>query len=216
MPMTLVLLIRLILGAIAAMIAANKGRNAGGWFVGGFFLGLIGIIIVAVLPNRKEQADYRAHADTEMHRLREQLRQERMKNESFRLYAGERLDAHDHQLGVDTRSRASLPAPDISGPIPLQPLDDRGADDPARYLDELVANAEADRRQSPGGAVGGETPVWFYETAGQATGPVTESEIRRLLRAGRIGGQTLLWTAGLDEWTLARQVRQFVDEIPAT
>ena len=35
-------------------------------------------------------------------RLREQLRQERFKNETFRQFATERLDVHDDALGLDT------------------------------------------------------------------------------------------------------------------
>jgi uncharacterized membrane protein YeaQ/YmgE (transglycosylase-associated protein family) len=46
------LFIGLIAGAICAVIAQNKGRSPGGYFLLGFFLGLIGIIITAVIPSR--------------------------------------------------------------------------------------------------------------------------------------------------------------------
>lgn len=35
------------------IIASSKNRSAAGWFFGGLFLGLIGLLIVACLP-RKE------------------------------------------------------------------------------------------------------------------------------------------------------------------
>ena len=34
------------------IIAGHKNRSVAGWFFGGFFLGLIGLIIVACLPHK--------------------------------------------------------------------------------------------------------------------------------------------------------------------
>lgn len=109
MPAVFQLVIMAICGAIAAVIAANKGRSAVGWFFGGFFLGLIGIIVVAVISNKKQEQEQRLHVAREQRRLREQLRQERIKNEAFRSTAAARLDAHDQHLGLDTRGAAALP-----------------------------------------------------------------------------------------------------------
>lgn len=97
------LLIRVVLGAIGAAIAYNKNRSAVGWFFGGFFLGLIGIIIVAVLKDPTEDERFREEAERENRRLREQLQQEKIKNETFRQHTFNRLDAHDAKLGMDTK-----------------------------------------------------------------------------------------------------------------
>ena len=46
------LLFRLIWGIVCAVIAKKKGRS-GAWFFGGFFLGLIGLIIVLCLRKKR-------------------------------------------------------------------------------------------------------------------------------------------------------------------
>ena len=68
-----IILVRCVTGGIAA-IASSKGRSVGGWFAGGFLLDIIGIVIVAVLPNLKQQAQLRNRRSRENRRLREQLR----------------------------------------------------------------------------------------------------------------------------------------------
>jgi hypothetical protein len=126
------LIARIICGAIAAAIASHKGRSAVGWFFGGFFIVIIGIIIVACLPNLNETRRRDQYVQQENRRLREQLMQEQIKNEAFRRHTAARLDSHDNQLGVDTRSIVSaLPAADgtystpqledLSGSQPLIP-----------------------------------------------------------------------------------------------
>lgn len=46
--------ILLICGIIAAMIASFKGRNTAGWFLAGLFLGVIGVLLVGLLPKLKQ------------------------------------------------------------------------------------------------------------------------------------------------------------------
>ena len=102
------LLIMAIFGGISAAIASSKGRNTVGWFFIGFFFGCIGLIIILCLSNLLEdQARWDAQA-VEQRRLREQLRQEQLKNETFRQHTAARLDVHDRTLGIDTRA-ASVP-----------------------------------------------------------------------------------------------------------
>ena len=113
------IIILLVCGGVAAAIANQKGRSAIGWFFGGFFLGLVGIVIVAVLPNLKEEREKHEAHYRERRRLREQLRQEKMKNEAFRQHAASRLDSHDNALGIDTRgSGAALPHHDRPKSLP--------------------------------------------------------------------------------------------------
>ena len=184
MNLSIHLILGTITGAIGALIASSKGRNAVGWFFGGFFLGLIGLIIVAVLPNLKRQREYEAQLARENRRLREQVKQERIKNESFRRYTTGRLDVHDQALGLDTRTAQALPgtaaAPQLTMGDPL-----------AIPIEPPVAR------------------LWYYEVEGQAMGPVPEAEVRDLLQAGRIGPQTLVWCEDLGSWTPASRVAAF-------
>jgi len=165
---------RLICAACAAAIASRKGRSTVGWFFGGFFLGVVGIIIVAVISNRKELETERRRTAEERRRLREQLRQEKMKNEGFRKYTMGRLDSHDKALGMDTRpADALLTGPAEQGQAGAKPLPEPD-DDKA---------------------------VWYYELQGAAKGPVTRSDIKAMLLSKTINGSTLVWTEDLGEWT---------------
>jgi|GEM_PF-800836 len=41
---------------------------------------------------------------------------------------------------------------------------------------------------------------WYYAQEGRAVGPVQEEELRKLIREGRIGTQTLVWHDGMSNW----------------
>jgi len=204
------LLVAGVCGIIAAAIASNKGRSAVGWFFGGFFLGLIGIIVVACLSNLKEEQARRLQAESERRRLREQLSQERHKSETYRRYSMQRLDAHDDALGLDTRSAAALPG----GDAPSQALP-AGGEDPAAALHRMSgATPQAkDPQPVPPPTTGPAAPrafaEWYYEINGQTQGPVTEPDIKYLLRLKKIGPGTLLWTEQLGQWTPVSQVPTF-------
>ena len=45
---------------------------------------------------------------------------------------------------------------------------------------------------------------WFYVRDGAQAGPVPEDEVLHLIRNGDIGGETLVWAEGLDDWEPAR------------
>ncbi len=200
--MAIQLIVMTVCGVIAAVIASHKGRSVAGWFFGGFFLGLIGVIIVACLANVKEQKAHREQTERERHRLREQLRQERLKNEAFRRYSAERLDTHDQVLGVDTRSRpAALPG---GAEKPALSAGDR-AEAPEAALHRLVRAQEP--TVQPAAEASGS--LWYYELSGDTVGPVSEQQVRELMRAGTIGPNTLLWTEGLGGWTLAARIGRF-------
>jgi len=176
------LVIITICGFIAAAIANSKGRSVVGWFFGGFLLGIVGVIIVAVLPNLKAQREKEEYAERENRRLREQLRQERIKAESFRRHAQARLDTHDEHLGIDSRGAEAR----LTGP------NDR--------------NAGLLEGDSPGG---GSTAHWYYEQSGQAIGPTTAEDIKQQLRGGTLAGQTLVWNESLGDWAPAHAVAEF-------
>ena len=181
------LIIMFICGVIAAVIASGKDRSKVGWFFGGFFLGLIGIIIVACLSNLKEEQQYRDHTANERRRLREQLRQERLKNEAFRQYTGARLDEHDEHLGIETRSTDQALAGAgrllTSGQVPPPPPLPSGTATPSPH-------------------------TWFYEVRGESVGPVSESELRTLLDSGTISMETLVWKESLSDWMPASRLGQ--------
>lgn len=189
------LILPAICGIIAAIIASSKGRNVVGWFFVGFLLGLIGVIIAAVMPNLKKQKAQEEFASQERRRLREQLRQERLKSEAFRQYSVARLDAHDQHLGINTRTAASLP-----GAPQQQALPSQGNE----AIDSLITQMHSNTPVSMGKPI-----TWYFDRNGQPVGPMPESEIYRMIQSGGIQKHTLMWTEGFDEWVAAAEVEQF-------
>ena len=78
-----VLILNLLFAIICAVVASNKGRSAVGWFILGFFFPIIAIIVLCCIANLKEEEQRRRHDYERTHRIREQLRQEQIKNEAF-------------------------------------------------------------------------------------------------------------------------------------
>lgn len=190
------LLIGGVVGGICLAIAQSKGRNKLGWFFLGFFVsfifhicgGWIPILIVSVLPNLNEMKARDEYMSRENRRLREQLRQERMKSEAFRQHTQSRLDAHDDHLGLDTRSVNTTALPgSTSAPGGL-----------------LESQADA-----------GDTGLaqWYYELNGESVGPTSSEQIARLLREGHLSAATLVWAEHLGDWTAASNVPDFVDHL---
>lgn len=51
---------------------------------------------------------------------------------------------------------------------------------------------------------------WFYRREGSKQGPVTEAELRELLRTGGLRPDTPVWRVGMESWTTAIQCDEFV------
>lgn len=99
----------LIFGIICAIIAANRGRSAVGWFFIGAFLSCIGLILVLALPDLKKEEERERRQKLENRRLREQLAKERQVSDSRNQNVERRLGAHDEALGLDTSNPPELP-----------------------------------------------------------------------------------------------------------
>jgi hypothetical protein len=208
------LIVRVICGAIASAIASNKGRSTVGWFFGGFFFALLAIIIVACLSNKKDEKAYQDHVAQENRRLREKLDQERLKTEALRQHVVGRLDLHDAQLGIDTRSfRTALPGPDGQNSLTANDeLDALFADEspqaPVDTLPEPVAELSPyEQAPPPQESKKPSTRQWFFEQNGKSQGPVLEPELLSMFQAGRLDGTTLVWTESLTDWVAAKRVK---------
>jgi GYF domain 2 len=49
--------------------------------------------------------------------------------------------------------------------------------------------------------------LWYYARNDQQFGPVTASELKQLVNAGRLSPDDLLWREGMDAWTTAINLR---------
>lgn len=201
------LIFGLIFGIICAAIAHSKGRSAVGWFFVGFLIGLIGLIIILCMSDLKKERNQRMVADRERLRLREQLRQERLKNEAFRAHTTQRLDSHDQVLQLDTRQTTPLLA-DQSTPTfapqakeslpPKQQQQSNALGDLAQQVQSTPA-----RPPLPGEA------IWHYAKNGQPQGPHTEADIQDMILAKKLNAQSLVWKEGLQEWVAVHSVPEF-------
>ncbi len=191
------LILRIICAVIAGMIASAKGRSVIGWSIGGFFIMIIAIIIVACMGNLKEQRAQVERGARERRRLREQLRQERQKTEAFRQYSMTRLDSHDRTLGVDTRSVQALPGASRGPPQALPGASGPGAEGQALPSGPTYS------------AVG---PLWYYARGDQAQGPVSETELKHLINSSQIDWATMVWTEGLNDWSRLDEIPKFRTE----
>lgn len=52
-PSVIILILNILYIILCPIIAMKKGRSFVGWLFGGIFLGLIGLIIILCLPNKK-------------------------------------------------------------------------------------------------------------------------------------------------------------------
>ncbi len=197
-------LVLLICGVLAAVIASSKGRNPVGWFFGGFFLHIIGIVIVAVLPDLKAQRAEREYLERENRRLRERIRQEQVKNEAFRRHATKRLDVHDGHLRIDTR-QVSPPLPALEESVLALPAHDQAMEPATTYASGLQGDGEVEPLVVPARAreLGRD---WHYEASGGSIGPISEVDLVGKFRSGELNGSTLVWTSELEDWKAAGQV----------
>ncbi|QDU83581.1 hypothetical protein Pla163_06800 [Planctomycetes bacterium Pla163] len=101
----------LLFAILCAVFASSKGRSALGWFFVGLFLSFVGLIILAVLPDLKEDEKRQQALKNRQSHLKEQVRQERQRREAFEGHTLARLDAHDRHAGIDTRAGAPPPLP---------------------------------------------------------------------------------------------------------
>lgn len=187
------LLISILCGGCTAAIASVKGRNAIGWFFVGFFLGILGPIIAAVMPDLKAQQQAREHLERENRRLQERLKQEQVKNEAFRRHATKRLDIHDEHLAIDTRQAGPLALPDRDGALPAEQA--AGVATAVQTQTGSVPLPPVPRRRA-----------WHYSNAGETVGPIAEAELANRLGMGELDASTLVWCAELDDWKEAREV----------
>ncbi len=176
------LLIMVVFGAICSAIASSKGRNPVGWFFIGMFFPCIGLILILCLSNEKEQQARWDANNVEQRRLREQLRQEQLKNEAYRKHTAARLDAHDQRLGVDTRQTepVALPAtrPQAISGGPIDPSPPPGL--PAHH--------------------------WFTHEGGEQRGPYSFALLQRRARQGSLDPATLVWVDGMNGWEAANSI----------
>ncbi|AQT68580.1 cardiolipin synthase [Anaerohalosphaera lusitana] len=186
----------LILGVLTALLAKQKGRSVVGWFLIGFFLGLLGLILILVVSDKKSQEQREEQLKIEHRRLQEQLRQERMKNEQFRKYTQGRLDTHDDALGLDTKTA-------IRPNENLQHLIEGEQQAP------VIPPDPSDRRPVESSAAdNGNELGWYYEADGVQVGPVTLGQLRQYFTEGVIKDSTYVWHRSLVEWARADRVSQ--------
>ena len=188
------LLFNLAFGGACAALAHSRGRTPVGWFFIGFFLSCIGLIILMVLPNVKEEEAKHAALEEANRSLRERLRQEQMKNEAFRQHATQRLDSHDRQLDIDTRQTGGFIENSENQPLQLGGVPG----------DDAVVGA-------PTASAG---PDWYFVENGGRVGPHNHAEMVQMVQHGRLTPATQVWCEDLEGWMPLSQTPHFQSDLP--
>jgi hypothetical protein len=68
-----------------------------------------------------------------------------------------------------------------------------------------------------GGAIPPPLPgeAWHIAVGGQTQGPFTAAQVSEGISAGQVNAATLIWSAGIGNWTPAGQVPQFASRLAA-
>ena len=166
-------LVLLAFGAACAAIAGQRGRNPVAWFFLGFIFNCFALILLLVLPDMQELEDRQQTSDDQARRLREELAQERQRNQSFRGHVKARLDVHDAALQIDTREQT--PVTELPAPPP-----------PPSAAEQMDVPQEG----------------WFVaEAGGTADGPLGLADMLARVDDGSLGKSSLIWNAEYeDEW----------------
>ncbi len=183
------LLLMVVFGAITAAIASSKGRSALGWFFVGFFFPCIGLIVAIAMSNLREEEARRREMMEGQRRLREELKQERIKSGAAHAYTGRRLDLHDEALGMDTRQIAS-------------------AHDEALQLE--AGGPPMSGLPQPSGF---ELTEWVVMFGTGASRPLSFSTLKDLYRSGDIKETALVRTIAMTEWRRVNEIPGLLEKL---
>ena len=193
-----VFVIWLVCGVISAAIASSKGRSAVGWFFGGVFLGLIGIIIIACLSNLNEERNRRNYVDWQQRRTQEQIYQEQVKNQAFQQYTAARLDQHDQHLGLNTRPANQNLTYGDGGNQNYLPGQGQAV---ASGFQQPQANTQA--------------AAWHViDSTNQRLGPLSIQQITSLINEQRLTRSSLAWSQIKNAWCPISEVQELADLFP--
>ena len=180
-----------IFGVICALIGQHRGRSGLAWFFIGFFLQIIGLILVLVLANLKKEEARQLQFQRENRRLRERLHKDRQTSDQRHSQVHHRLGLHDQTLDIDTSQRLES----HTGPEYLEHTETRPP----------PPNRPPKFRRPPKPKKSEE--VWFYnDNNGQEQGPVSKDRLLSLLLSGQIGPGTQVWRAPWKEWRVLAEV----------
>ena len=169
----------IVFAIISAIVAHARGRSAIGWFVVGLLLNCFALILLIVLPDLKVEEEEnlrRSKLRGEVRRLREQLTQERARNDERFRETSMRLDSHDGHLGIDTRPPPLVPDAPMAAIM--------ASDHPYARVEWFWARPDASTHEEP----------------------VSLAGLAELWRDGIIGDRTLVWSEQLPAWTELDQV----------
>ena len=182
-----VLAVYAVFGIVCAVVAPSRGRSALAWFFIGVATQCLGIVLIFVLPNLKEEQEKQRRRDEETRRLREQLKKERQVADQRHDSVHGRLGAHDRALGMDTAPAAAL----LPGSQPQPPS-----------------------LPQPGG---GAEPQWHFAVGNQQLGPVAQSRLQQMWIDREIADDTLVWRQGMTNWIpITEVVAMFGKQGPAS
>ena len=182
------LIIWLAFGVACAMIASSRGRSGIAWFFIGLVSGCLGLIIVLVLPNLKEEQARLERLQRENRRLRERQRKDRQGADRRQSQTQQRLGLHDQALDIDSSRQLESESPERLS-------QGGGSQKPPPF-----------KRKHP--LQKSETKRWFYcvDDNNNEQGPLSDRQIIHLFKSNEINLDTAIWRDPWPEWRTLRDV----------
>lgn len=122
-----------------------------------------------------------------------------------------RLGRH-HELSIDAvHWEKAGDMPDLFRPVAPPPTGkvDTDADDSAPLGLSSETDSGADSVHIDDAQTKPIQAEWFYAQNGQQSGPVSESDIRRMVSTGELASTDLIWSEGFEKWTPAGETAGF-------
>src|ERR1700722_9806285 len=55
---------------------------------------------------------------------------------------------------------------------------------------------------------------WYIANGGRQEGPYSDEQLRALIASGKVGGDTLVWSTGMENWTKAEAIPGLIGSAP--
>jgi hypothetical protein len=192
------LLVGGVFGGICAAVAHSRGRNAVGWFFVGFLTSCVGLIIVLVLPDLREQEARERRQQQQTRQMREELKMHRAIADQRHQETIGRLGVHDRALGIDTGPKVEGQI--AAAPPPAAPASDQPVAPPPP---PPVRQSHSSYRNMS----------WFYSDGTAQLGPITFDALSTLWRNGAVTPETLVWAKGMPEWMSVSDIPGFGEQL---
>lgn len=191
---------RLLMGVIAGVIAERRGRSAL-WFLGGFFFGVLGIVLVFVSADRSEKSRFRRQVGA-LARYTQHLEE---KMDAVLDYCHSGLQALDENVDGQKMESVALEFPPKPDGLDEMIAELAGERDKNDCDSELPPPSERDLEEK-----------WYFREDGEEVGPITQYELKQHLHSGKLDLKTQVRTENMGAYKNAYDMVELLEVVSDT